>query len=97
MTYLYILRSANARRALYVGVCDDVDSRLVQHNSGEVRSTSRFCPWECVYVEEWADFGSARKREVQIKKWTRLKKEALVLGEFGKLKKLSQCRGGRRS
>jgi hypothetical protein len=32
---------------------------------------------------------SARKREIQIKKWSRAKKEALIAGDFVKLKNLS--------
>jgi predicted GIY-YIG superfamily endonuclease len=37
-----------------------------------------------VYVEEFDDFEQASLREKQIKGWTRVKKEKLINGEWGK-------------
>ena len=41
---------------------------------------------------KFATIKEARKREVQVKGWTRLKKEALVRGDIETLKKLSKRR-----
>jgi len=35
---------------------------------------------------------SARKREIQLKKWSRAKKEALIAGNAAMLKHLSRCK-----
>jgi predicted GIY-YIG superfamily endonuclease len=45
-----------------------------------------------VYSESLPTFSDARKREAQIKRWTRAKKEALVSGDLAKLRELSKSR-----
>ncbi len=35
---------------------------------------------------------AARKREIQLKKWSRAKKEALITGDMGELHELSRRR-----
>jgi len=44
------------------------------------------------YSESLPTFSDARKRESQIKRWSRAKKEALVAGDIVKLQKLSKSR-----
>ena len=40
-------------------------------------------PFNLVYIsKEFLDKSSARKREVQIKKWTKVKKSKLINGEW---------------
>ena len=41
-----------------------------------------------VYSEEFPDIKTAMNRELQIKKWTKVKKEALIAGDLEFLKKL---------
>jgi putative endonuclease len=43
-----------------------------------------------VYHERFSRLDDAVKREDQVKKWSKAKKEALICGEKEKLKKLSQ-------
>jgi predicted GIY-YIG superfamily endonuclease len=43
-----------------------------------------------VYSEKHERVEAARSRERQIKRWKRSKKEALISGSSGKLKKLSK-------
>jgi predicted GIY-YIG superfamily endonuclease len=43
-----------------------------------------------MFVEVQPDFSSARKRESQIKRWSRAKKRALVSGDYGLLQRLSR-------
>ncbi len=46
-------------------------------------------PVELVYLEEFSTVETAYKREKQIQKWTRKKKEALIKGDFNTLHKLA--------
>jgi putative endonuclease len=45
-----------------------------------------------VYSESFLTFSDARKREAQIKRWSRAEKEALVAGDIEKLQNLSKSR-----
>jgi predicted GIY-YIG superfamily endonuclease len=42
-----------------------------------------------VHAEPFGSFSEARRREAQIKKWTRAKKEALIAGDLSLLKALA--------
>jgi predicted GIY-YIG superfamily endonuclease len=42
--YVYILQSQSAPEHFYVGLTEDLQSRLKKHNAGEVPYTSNFCP-----------------------------------------------------
>lgn len=77
MYYCYILRCSD--NSLYCGVTNNVEHRLKEHNSGKgskyVRSR---LPAILVYAEVCANISSALKREAEIKKWTKMKKEVLL-------------------
>lgn len=77
MWYLYILRLSDD--SLYTGITKDVERRVEQHEEGNgskyVRSR---LPCKLVYVEEVGDRSEALKREAEIKKWSKEKKEELV-------------------
>ncbi len=45
MKYVYILESVETPERHYVGVTDDLRSRLQKHNAGDVQHTSKFRPW----------------------------------------------------
>ena len=45
MTYVYILRSMSVPEHYYIGVTEDLRSRLRRHNAGEVSHTSKYAPW----------------------------------------------------
>lgn len=45
-SYVYILRSKAHSDRFYVGLTDDLRSRLAKHNGGEVLHTAKFQPWE---------------------------------------------------
>jgi putative endonuclease len=87
--YLYILRLTSG--ALYVGAATDLDQRYKDHCSGNASRTTRLDPPVAVaYTEEIGTFSAARRREAQIKRWSRAKKEALISGDLAKLKDLSK-------
>ena len=91
MRYVYILRCQD--RSLYIGECDELRPRLDRHNEGRggVYTASRL-PVTLVYAEQFASRIDAVKRERQLKRWTREKKEALVAGDWRNLKRLSRSR-----
>ena len=88
--YVYILLTLD--NTLYIGVTETLDQRINTHNSGKGAEWIKAHPnAHLVYFEPHATLSSARKREIQLKKWSRAKKEALIAGDFVKLKGLSRC------
>ncbi|HLK31196.1 MAG TPA: GIY-YIG nuclease family protein [Puia sp.] len=64
---MYILYSAKIDR-YYIGSCEDINIRILQHNSGRNKSTKSGVPWEIKYIEEFQSRAEAQSREIQIKK-----------------------------
>lgn len=80
--YVYI---AKARTGYYyTGITPDPEKRILKHNSGDGSQMAREQgPFELVYISlEFPNKSEARKRESQIKKWSREKKEKLINGEW---------------
>gem|GEM_PF-1562811 len=50
MWYVYVLRSQKNGK-IYVGMSQDIDRRLAEHNSGKSKFTSGHLPWKLVYSE----------------------------------------------
>ena len=48
MKYVYLLESINFPEETYIGLADDLRKRLVAHNSGQSKHTSKFKPWRLV-------------------------------------------------
>ena len=64
---------------LYTGITTDVTKRVERHNKKKAsRYTRMRLPVELVYQEEHPDKSTARKREIQVKNWSRDKKLALI-------------------
>lgn len=83
--YLYILRTS--KNTLYTGQTNNLEKRLKEHKSKSSKSakyTRSFKSVELVYSEEYKTRSEALKREAEIKKWTKVKKEALVIGDLAK-------------
>jgi len=79
----------------YVGSTSDVPARIEVHNAGRgPRFTACRRPVALVYVEPFDTMDQARHREIQIKKWSRAKKEALIAGNLDMLHSLSRRRIG---
>ena len=84
---VYMLRCAD--NSLYIGETANIDDRVSRHQDGRACSyTARRLPISLVYVEEVASHLEARRRERQLTRWTRRKKEALVAGDLAALKRL---------
>jgi putative endonuclease len=64
-------------------------SRLAKHRDGSAsRFTSRRRPVTLVHEEQYESMAHARERERQLKRWTRVKKEALIARNTALLKRL---------
>jgi len=87
--YFYILRLPSG--ALYIGATTDLDQRYKDHRAGKACRASKYDPPKgLVYSESFATFSEARRREAQVKRWSRAKKEALVSGDLAKLQELAK-------
>ena len=77
MYFVYILR--NSYNDLYTGITDNPQQRLKHHNSLRgALFTKRDSKFEIVFLEKYPTLADARKREIQIKKWRRDKKNVLI-------------------
>jgi predicted GIY-YIG superfamily endonuclease len=78
---VYILLCSN--NSYYVGISPDVDKRVILHNLGlSAKHTSDDLPVKLIYQHKFTNKSEARKREIQIKGWSRIKKEKLIKGEL---------------
>ncbi|MCB2194222.1 MAG: GIY-YIG nuclease family protein [Bacteroidetes bacterium] len=66
MYYVYAIKSL-IKDWIYVGITDNLERRLNQHNKGQNRSTKPYIPFVLVYFEEESDRESARLREKYLK------------------------------
>jgi putative endonuclease len=66
MYYVYFLQSELNGR-YYVGITNNVERRLKEHNSGIVRSTAPYKPWKLKRLENYADINQAAQRERFVK------------------------------
>jgi putative endonuclease len=69
MYYVYAISSSNANY-IYVGLTDNVERRVTQHNNGFEKTTKPYRPFEIILIEEFADRPSAREREKYLKTTT---------------------------
>ncbi len=66
MFYVYAIKSL-VRTYIYVGLTDNLDRRINQHNKGQNRSTKAYKPFELIYTEEFKTREEARAREKYLK------------------------------
>ena len=67
--------------SLYCGITKNLERRLKEHNSNSSRGAKYLRskkPAVLVYKEEYPDLKTALKREIEVKKLSKLNKEALV-------------------
>jgi len=74
-----------------IGASVDLEQRLDDHISGQAcRKTTLVPPVALLRFEGYSTLPEARQREAQLKRWSRPPKEALICGEFDRLRKLSR-------
>jgi putative endonuclease len=89
--WLYSLRLKSGN--LYIGATTDLEQRCQEHFQGKACKTTKVdSPVALVHSEEFETNVEARRREAQVKRWSRAKKEALVSGNMSKLRELSKSR-----
>ena len=89
--WMHILRLRSG--ILYPGVTQNLGARLHAQFQGTACRTTRLDPpVALVYSEKYETLAEARRRENQIKRWSRTKKEALISGDINRLKGLSKSR-----
>lgn len=89
--FVYILRDSSNK--LYIGQTNNLESRVKIHQKKDWKAakfTKDNNGFRLVYYEVYNARIEAMKREIQLKGWTRAKKEALIKGDITKLKELSK-------
>ena len=88
--YVYVLRCFDG--TFYIGVTNDVDRRLWEHENGESRRHYTYArrPLRLIHVSEFASPNEAIAFEKRLKGWTHRKKRAFVEGKWGALKRFSR-------
>lgn len=85
--FFYLARCSDD--SLYAGTCLDLFQRETKHNKGEgAKYTRSRLPIKIIYSETFETLSEARKRESEVKKWTKEKKEMLLkeVQKIGELK-----------
>lgn len=79
MYYFYIVRCSD--NSLYCGQTNNLVKRIKEHNFDKTKSvkyTKIRRPVKLVYNEKYPTQQLAMKREFEVKKWPKAKKEALI-------------------
>jgi putative endonuclease len=66
MFFTYIIKSLN-NNSYYIGQTDNIENRLIYHNSGRNKSTKRYLPWIVVYKKIFETRVEAVKYESYLK------------------------------
>ena len=77
--YVYIVHCNDG--TLYTGVAKDLKRRIVEHNSknGGAKYTRSRRPVELIYSERTESRSEALRREHQVKRMSRIKKDELIV------------------
>ena len=79
--FFYTVRCVDG--SLYCGITNNLDKRMKKHNAGTgAKYTRNRRPVVLVYTEKYDGISRARKREEQVKHWSRIKKEQLISGSL---------------
>lgn len=90
-SWFYILKCSDD--SYYCGCTSNLENRLNEHKFEKFKSyTSARLPVELVYSQEFSDIKDAIIAERRIKKWSRIKKNALINGDFDLLHELAKCK-----
>lgn len=87
--FVYILCTSS--NTLYIGQTSNLEKRLQEHKNKTIKSAKYlrlFSSFELIYQEQYSTRVEAMRRELQLKNWTKAKKEALVSRNLDLLKTL---------
>ena len=90
--FVYILECLD--KSYYVGVTNDLETRLTQHDNGENASAYTFTkrPVKLKYYKRFDQIEHAIEFEKQVKGWSRKKKEALFNENWEEIVRLSNLK-----
>ena len=78
MYYVYALWSKDFDK-IYVGMSENPEKRLADHNKGKSRYTRKYLPWISFFLEEAETQSLARKKEKYYKSgWGRKKLKSIL-------------------
>ena len=66
MNYVYVLKSLKDNKR-YIGLTNNLENRLIEHNNGRVTATKNRIPFELLYFEEYDSREIAAQREKFLK------------------------------
>ncbi len=66
MYYVYALKSL-MRKYIYVGLTDNIQRRMVEHNGEKEKTTRAYAPFKAILIEKYDSRVEARKREKYLK------------------------------
>lgn len=76
--YFYLARCADD--SLYAGTCINLEEREQKHNDGKgAKYTRSRLPISIIYHEQYETLPEARRREAEVKQWSKSQKEEMVL------------------
>ena len=64
--FVYAIKSQKDDR-IYVGISQNVEKRLGEHNNREIKSTKAYCPWRLIYKKLIGLRIEARQEEKKLK------------------------------
>ena len=88
MFYVYIIYSS-IEDCYYKGFSENPKARLLQHNQGESRYTSKSSDWQLIYIECFETKREALIREKGLKKYSKsqiqdlIKSSKNIISNFG--------------
>jgi len=88
--YVYILYCSD--KTYYTGITSNLTQRFVDHQRGMNKNSYTYSrrPLKIVFFCEFTDVNLAILSEKQIKKWSRVKKKALINNQYEKLPNLAK-------
>ena len=91
--WVYMVRCSDA--SYYAGVAqEDLEQRINDHNAGKYGGGYTFTrrPVQLVWSQAFQRVTDAIAFERQVKRWSRAKKEALIAGDWERLKQLARSK-----
>ncbi len=89
--YVYMLRCAEG--SFYVGITNDIELRVAQHQYGIDPRCYTFerRPVTLVYSSDFRNVDDAIAWEKQLKRWSHAKKAALITSDWARIHRLAEC------
>jgi putative endonuclease len=80
--YTYILYSQVSKK-FYIGETQDLEKRLLLHNSGKVNSTKKYKPYDLIWYMSFDSRALAMERERKLKNLKSQKRVIEFMDKFG--------------